>query len=69
MDAENKDGMLTHGETDTGFCPWFSGVIASYTGHLLGNAFAQMMTGPMIVPSFKLVFGAVSAQRSWLSLS
>jgi hypothetical protein len=49
--------MVSQGETDTGFCLWFSGAIAGYTGHLLGNAFAQMMTGPMIVLSFKLVFG------------
>jgi hypothetical protein len=46
MGEGRKDGMVSHGETDTGFCPGFSGVIAGYPGHLLGIALAQIITCP-----------------------
>jgi hypothetical protein len=46
MGEGRKDGMVSHGETDTGFYHRFSGVIAGYPGHLLGIALAQIMTCP-----------------------
>ena len=46
MGEGRKDGMISHGETDSGFGPGFSGAIAGYPGHSLGIALAQIMTGP-----------------------
>lgn len=44
MGEGRKEGMVSDRETDTGFYHRFSGVIAGYPGHLLGMAFAQVMT-------------------------
>jgi hypothetical protein len=46
MGEERKDGMVFQGETNTGFCPWFAGVIAGYPGHSLGMGIALIITCP-----------------------
>jgi hypothetical protein len=66
MDEERKDQMVSHGKTDTGVCPWSSGVIAGYPGHSLGIALAQIKTCPTDGIKFDVSLGALSARRSWL---
>jgi len=66
MGEGRKDGMVSHGETDTGFYHWFTGVIAGYPGHLLGIALAQIMTCPSGDMELPVRLGAQAAQRSWL---
>jgi DHA1 family multidrug resistance protein-like MFS transporter len=41
-----EDGMVSHGEDDPGFYPWFSGVVTGYLGHSLGIALGPMTTSP-----------------------
>jgi len=45
MGKGREDGMVSHSENDTGFCPGFAGDIAGYLGPVLGIFPGQIMDG------------------------